>query len=89
MGKPTSLPIVSENTVASTIRSSQELCQEPDGFTLGFSRHVGKVNPQIVLFIKRWIKQLSTANDRARAAIGMLLVYKMLESQAEANELNE
>lgn len=89
MGKSTSIPIVSPHTVSSVIRSSQEMSQENDGFVVEFSRHVGKNNPEIVFFIKKWMKYFSTPNDSIRGAMGMLLIYKLLESQAEANELNE
>ena len=82
------LPLVSKNTVGSTVRSAQELSQENDGFVLEFSRHVGKINPEIVFFIKKWMKYFSSPTDSVRAAMGMLMIYKLLESQAEANELN-
>lgn len=49
-------------------------------------RHIKKVNPGVAEFIANWSRH---SKDKLHCAIMGVCVYRLLESQAEANRMNE
>jgi hypothetical protein len=55
-------------------------------YVKSFLKKLDSDNPTIAQFIRRFSK---TTEDRMGAIFCGLIVYRMLESQAEANEMNQ
>ena len=51
-------------------------------------KHIQKVNPAIAEFINGWSRNASTKDAKIHSAFCGILVYKLLESQAEADQMN-
>jgi hypothetical protein len=51
-------------------------------------QHIKKVNPTVAEFIAKWSK-LAGKKGKLHAAICGILVYRLLESQAEVNQMYE
>ncbi len=49
-------------------------------------KRIKKTNPAVAEFIRRWSK---TCKDKIGAMMCGILVYKLLESQAEADRMNK
>lgn len=49
---------------------------------------IKKTNPAIAEFITKWSKQARDLDAKYHSALCGILVYKLLESQAEAEKLN-
>ncbi len=52
-------------------------------------KQIEKTNPVIAAFIRSWSKEAGGTNSAVHSAICGILVYKLLESQAEADRMNE
>lgn len=52
-------------------------------------RRIGSENPIIADWIKDWAKLAETADSRAHTALGGIVVYMLLKSQAESDRMVE
>ena len=52
-------------------------------------KHIKKVNPAVAEFINKWSKEALDKDARLHSAFCGILVYKLLESQAEADYMNQ
>lgn len=78
------LPTVSKETCLSV---AQEMASD-NLFLKNFYKRLKKTNPQIVLFVSALIR-VRAIGDKKNVLIVAAAVYRMLESQAEANDLKE
>lgn len=82
--KETSLPIVKPETCFSIER---ECANVPDAkFVKSMLKKIAEENPVIAMWIKNYSK---TTKDRFGAIVCAVVVYRLLESQDEADFLNE
>jgi len=80
----TSLPIVQPETCYSI---EQEVIGLPDKeYVKKVLKKISEVNPVVALWIKNYSK---TTQDRIGAIVCAVVVYRLLESQEEADFLNE
>ncbi len=81
------LPKVEKDIFASVGQSMEEDNDSDAEFIMKYSKHLEKVNPVILTFISDWSEK-SKGKSFLRLVIGMLTVYRLLESQAEAEQMN-
>lgn len=82
------LPLVSNETHQSVGHSLVESYGSDKKFMLVFTKHLKKVNPTVLQFIADWSEKIE-GEEFSRLAIGMMLVYRLLESQAEAEQMDK
>lgn len=80
-----SLPLVSKDTYASVCRSVEEDFVSDSDFMLQYLEHIEDVNPVVHEFIEDWSKL--KGDKLFKLVMGMCYIYKLLESQSEAQEL--
>ncbi len=51
-------------------------------------RKIKKSNPAVAEFIKKWAKKCENRDGRIHSAFSGVFVYKMLENQAEADQMS-
>ncbi|MBI4918853.1 hypothetical protein HY837_02920 [archaeon] len=91
MGEKRLLPLVSE-TVEETIKA--ELLSGKEQYVSDLINKIKEENPVIIYFIADYIKGLKNNGEEDPAAINAaiysgIFVYKLLESQAEADQLEK
>ena len=77
------LPTVREGTYDSVSQSLIEDYKTDGEFILEYLEHLKKVNPQILLFILKWLDKFE-GKRYIYCLVGMCALYKLLESEAEA-----
>lgn len=82
------LPRVADDTYDSVAQSIFEASDSDGEFVEQYGKHLLKHNPTVLAFMEFWIRKLKP-RELMHTYIGMLVVYKLLESQAEANQLEE
>ena len=84
------LPIVSAdtiNTISDTLNHNFKTNHE---FILNYGdKYLKKVNPMVHHFITKWFADIDDEETWVNAVMGALLLYKLLENQAEVDELEE
>lgn len=82
------LPRVREGTYDSTAESIIGDYDTDIDFVVNYLTHLKEVNPQIALFIINWTNKLK-GKRLAHSLIGLCTLYKMLESEADARQLEK
>ena len=81
----TGLPVVSKEVRLALSRDIEENYQS----IIDTLKRMAKENPQVADFISQYTAALETTPEQQVTAVGMVLVYRMLESQLEADRLND
>lgn len=80
------LPVVSED-IGHAVRE-ELLSQQGNDYAVEVIKRLAEENPCVAQFISNLILAASNRNEAMSALYVGVLVYRMLESQAEANYLN-
>lgn len=80
----TSLPIVKPETCFSLEREVKDLNDKD--YVKKVLKKINEINPVVAMWIKNYSKK---TNDRLGSIVCAVMVYRLLESQEEADFLNE
>lgn len=81
------LPKVSQDTKESVAQTIFDEYETDISFIKEYSKHLIKQNPELLNFIIEYVKTVKSNTLKKEIFIGFLGLYKMLESQAEANQM--
>lgn len=84
MEKPTVLPIVSNDTYNSVVKS----IKDTQSFITKYALHLKETNPVVLQFVKASIKGMEL-EMAVRVTARLFILHKMFESQVEANQLDK
>jgi hypothetical protein len=80
------LPFVTEEVGYSI---AKDMCNDDEKYVIEELQKIQDENPVVANFIFKWIKINKKKEARINVAFCVIIVYKMLRSQAEADRMNE